>query len=437
MLFRVASALNYHLPRRLTQAGMLAFAGVLLTGAVGTDLDQSVAFQAFALLFSLLALASLWVPWFRGQFAIQRQLPRLASVGQTFRYRVQVRNLSPRGYGDLELMEDLAEPHLSFERFATAMRSMRRRAFRLLPEPGLGVQVRPAVSKPVGLGNLKPHGLASAEVEITPLRRGHLRLDGVTVAARDPLGLVRAFVQIKAAQSVVVLPKRYPITRMAFSGTRHYQPGGVALASTVGESEEFVSLREYRPGDAFRRIHWRSWARTGRPIVKEYQDEFFIRHGLVLDTFARPGQELLFEEAVSVAASFACSLDTQESLLDLLFAGARSYCFTAGRGLGRSEQILEVLASVEPSRKGGFDLLSELVLRHASLLSACICIFMAWDERRQELVRELRAIGLPVLPLVVVDNGNLPKVLDEGQRVYFLKRGEIGRGLQSIGLPTL
>ena len=71
-------------------------------------------------------------------------------------------------------------------------------------------------------------------------------------------------------------------------GQRKYQPGGVALASSIGESDEFVALRDYRAGDPMRRIHWRSWARVGRPVVREYQDEFFVRHALVLDTFAPP-----------------------------------------------------------------------------------------------------------------------------------------------------
>jgi len=108
-----------------------------------------------------------------------------------------------------------------------------------------------------------------------------------------------------------------------------YQEGGVALAANVGRSDEFVALREYRRGDPLRHIHWRSWAKTGKPIVKEFEDEFFVRHALVLDTFdGEPNSEVL-EEAVSVAASFACTVLTQESLLDLLFVGNQSYCFTA------------------------------------------------------------------------------------------------------------
>src|SRR5439155_587474 len=131
---------------------------------------------------------------------------------------------------------------------------------------------------------------------------------------------------------------------LALPGVRKYQRGGVALAGAVGDSEEFVSLRDYRPGDPLRRVHWRSAARVGRPVVKEYQDEFFVRHALVLDTFAEREESDVFEEAVSVAASIACSIQTKDSLLDLLFVGPETYCFTAGRGLGHTDHMLEVLA---------------------------------------------------------------------------------------------
>src|SRR2546430_12423661 len=49
---------------------------------------------------------------------------------------------------------------------------------------------------------------------------------------------------------------------------------------------------------SLRRVHWRSAARVGRPVVKEYQDEFFVRHALVLDTFAERAESDVFEEAV-------------------------------------------------------------------------------------------------------------------------------------------
>src|SRR5262249_52154644 len=162
------------------------------------------------------------------------------------------------------------------------------------------------------------------------------------------LNLFRGFARVSLPQTVLILPKRYPLPEFALPGTHKYQQGGVAFAASVGESEEFVSLRDYRPGDPLRHVHWRSSARTGRLVVKEFEDEFFVRHALVLDTFATPEQGLAFEEAVSVAASFVSTVETQESLLDLMFVGAQAVCCTTGRGVSNAEHALGILASVQP-----------------------------------------------------------------------------------------
>ena len=184
--------------------------------------------------------------------------------------------------------------------------------------------------------------------------------------------------KLPGPHSVLILPKRHAMPAFELPGTMKYQPGGVSLASSVGESEEFLALREYRPGDPLRRMHWKSFAKLGKPIVKEYQDEFFVRHALILDTFGGRATGRFFEEAVSVAASLAYTIRNQDSLLDLMFVGPQAYCFTSGRGVGHIEQILEILASVQVCREKTFESLEHLVLAHARGLSGCVCVFLAW-----------------------------------------------------------
>jgi uncharacterized protein (DUF58 family) len=434
-LYRLATALQYRIPRRLTRPGLLAASAMIMTGAIGVDVDQSLAFQAFALLFCLLAVSVGWTLFFRGRFAVERVLPRMASVGQPFGYTVRVRNLAARSYQQFDILEDLADPRPGYDEFRRLMRPKgRMRAFRLAPGTRPSLDCRRATVSLAELGAFNPNGTSDAQVQVTPLQRGPLRFESVTVARRDPLGLVRAFATVRLPGTVLVLPKRYRIPAFALPGTQHYEPGGVALASSVGESEEFVSLRDYRPGDPFRRIHWRSWARAGKPIVKEYQNEFFVRYGLVLDSFIGANSSELFEEAVSVAASFACSLERKESLLDLLFVGTQAFCLTTGRGLGESERVLELLASVQSAEEDRFDTLRELVMQHASALSGCICVLLDWDEPRKELVRRLREQGIPVLVLVVAEQSlaeDLKKKLaSDGIRdVYLLRAGKIEEDL--------
>ena len=142
----------------------------------------------------------------------------------------------------------------------------------------------------------------------------------------------------------------------------------------------------------------------------------------------------LFEEAVSIAASFACTIDTQESLLDLLFMGPEAFCFTIGRGVAHADQMLELLAAVTPSLGVPFQELQELVLRHSAAVSGCICLFVAWDEQRRELVRRLTAAGVPVLVLIIRAAGGpeLERAPDEPAALHVLEAGQIEKGLARI-----
>jgi uncharacterized protein (DUF58 family) len=183
----------------------------------------------------------------------------------------------------------------------------------------------------------------------------------------------------------------------------------VSLASSVGDSEEFLALREYRPGDPLQHIHWKSFARTGRPIVKEFQDEFFERHALVLDTGTLQGENAAFEDAVAVAASFVYTIDTQECLLDLLFVGGEVRHYVAGRGQLQSEHMLEVLAGVGPSAPQGFDALARTVLEARVQLASCILVLVDWDAARRRLAESLAASGIEVRAILVCAPGAAPR----------------------------
>src|SRR6185312_15817291 len=106
---------------------------------------------------------------------------------------------------------------------------------------------------------------------------------------------------------------------------------------------------------------------------------------------------------------FANTIVTQESLLDLLFIGEEAYCFTAGRGLGYADQMLEILASVRPCDDKPFANLESLVLDHVNAVSGCVCVFVSWDDARRNFVKKLKALNLPVMVLVVSEPGQREK----------------------------
>ena len=394
-MFSAVSAIWLWMTRRFTSAGFLALGTLVTAGALGIDTNQTLAYQIFSFLCALLAAAMLVALAARPRFRVARILPRMITAGEAFDYRVLVENLGARPADGLTLLEDLGDPRPAFAEFRSALRFPTYRGWWRL-----AMRKEVAHIGECALPPLAPRAAAEVRVRGIAYRRGTLRFDGATVARADPLGLFRSLAHAALPDRLIVLPRRYKLPRLELPGARRYQHGGVTLASSVGDSEEFMSLRDYRPGDPLQRIHWKSYARSGKPVVKEYQDEFFERHALVLDTFT-DGDDAAFEEAVSLAASFACTLDTQESLLDLMFVGAESYCYTAGRGQMQQASLLEILAGARASADGAFRRLHDAVLARRAALSGCILILLAWDEARRTLVRELQQGALPLQVLVV------------------------------------
>jgi uncharacterized protein (DUF58 family) len=441
-LYRVVTRWWYWAHRRLTRAGLAVLGSLMLCAMLAPDTDNNLSYQALPLLLCLLIIAY-GLSWlFKAPFSATRRLPRFGTAGCPLDYRVTVKNLSAEVQSGLVLLENLADPRPPFKEWLAVQRAEQKvlRSFHFS-----GRRFRSPFKVAVVKDAVVPTAAPGQEVEVrgvlTPLRRGILRLTGISLARPDPLGLFRRLTTVALPQSVLILPRRYGLPAIALPGTVKYQEGGVALAASVGQSEEYVALRDYRHGDPLRHIHWRSWARVGRPVVKEFEDEFFVRHALVLDTFTDHPRSEVFEEAVSVAASFACTLPTQESLLDLLFVGPQSYSFTTGRGVAHMEQMLEVLASVQACSDQAFRTLEHLVLGHVEVVSGCICVLLAWDEARREFVRKLKVLGVPVLVLVIVPPGQRQALepgplQEEPDRFYVLQVGQIELGLAKLRSAT-
>ncbi|MEQ1772936.1 MAG: DUF58 domain-containing protein [Burkholderiales bacterium] len=395
-IFSLVAASQRLIDRRLTRAGMLVGSVLIGTAALGVDTNLTVAYRIFAFTASLIFVGWIATLLQRGHYAVERHLPRVVTAGEPFSYRVTVSNLANAPRDGLALIDDLADPRPPLHEFRARIKFPTYRAWRRLINERKACRV-----DELALPELAPRGALDVTVRGEALRRGNQHFQGMTVARADPLGLVRALSQMDAPANVLVLPRRYALPPITLPGSRRYQPGGVSLAASIGNSEEFVGLRDYRPGDPLQRIHWKSYARAGEPVVREYQDEYFERHALILDTFSGTEHAAAFEEAVSIASSLACTVNTQECLLDLMFVGAESYIYTAGRGQMTTGNLLEVLAGVQLCASKPFSTLQNAVTARRGLLTGSICILLAWDDARREFIRMLRTMGVPVLALVV------------------------------------
>src|SRR5262252_9575312 len=151
----------------------------------------------------------------------------------------------------------------------------------------------------------------------TFVRRGLYTLTGYRVATKFPFALFRKSRDVDAPLEVLVYPARVMVPRPApRTATR-----GENRANRTGRRGEFFGLREHRPGDDRRDVHWKSSARTGRLLVREYEDELAREVTIAVDnalpaatrqavgdtavTPAFEAQISVVERAISMAASLA------------------------------------------------------------------------------------------------------------------------------------
>jgi len=238
-------------------------------------------------------------------------------------------------------------------------------------------------------------------------RRGRYVIPGPTVRSTDPLGLVAGRAQTLADEVLLVYPRFYSMESFDLPMGRRYQPGGIPLASRTGDSLEFLGTREYRQGDPIRHIHWRSWARIGEPVVMEFQEEYFSRIALILDTFvprrARPGEEDAFEKAISVVASVADFFSRSDYVVDIFAAGPDIYEVSAGRSLAYLENILDVLACLESCQETPFEVLGPSLFAKLSQITSVVAVVLDWDRSRAEFLRRVKASGVELRILIVRD----------------------------------
>ena len=424
-LFRAITGVSLWMHRRFTRAGLLAVCALVLTAVFGVDTSLTVAYQIFTFLAALLAIALISAGFGRTPLAVQALMPRTLTAGEPFSLRFSVRNTSDAALDGAALRAELSDPRPAFAEFRSVL---------TYPTYGGWLRLvagnRIADLEEIPVPALVARGATESEARGRARRRGRLQSRSIDSARSEALGLMRKLMPAAGSADIYVLPKRYPLPMLTLPGTRRNQPGGLPQGSSVGDSEEFLGLRDYRPGDPLQRIHWRSFARTGKPVVKEYQDEFVARHALILDTHAGEGAVAVeaFEEAVAVAASFAWTIDTQDCLLDLMFVGGEVHTFTAGHGYLLPEHLLEVLAGVAMKAEDDFQMLADAVRGRREQLSGCVCILLRWDERRRVLLDALRASGASVLPLLIA--AQAPQSVPPGVRV--LHPGRIAEGLAGL-----
>jgi uncharacterized protein (DUF58 family) len=206
---------------------------------------------------------------------------------------------------------------------------------RLLGLPGRAVIAR-----------VPPGGTVLVSLPTVFPRRGWQRFPAVQVEVRLPLGFFVKTVRWPQIGEVLVYPRRVRVGTVRWTGlTRREEAAARGRGRRGGDVEH---LREFRPGDDRRDIHWKQTAKQQRFIVVERRERPMPSHYLALDRQLprRDDDELLrrFEDLVSEVASSALEQLRRGEPVGLVIGGT---VLPPGSGSAHARRLLEQLALVQ------------------------------------------------------------------------------------------
>jgi uncharacterized protein (DUF58 family) len=203
--------------------------------------------------------------------------------------------------------------------------------------------------------------------------RGRYRLGPVKVSTRFPFGLFRRTITLDLPDTLLVYPRLGHLTR-AWS-TRHHESFEGANRRQQREthiSGDFFGVREWRLGDNRRAIHWRSSARRGSLVVRQFEQHRTRDVALLVDLW-QPAEATADDlDNVELAVSFAATVITdlcRKGGNDLLLGitAAEPVQLVGPASLVLLEDAMESLALAEASAE---DRLPELLDQAAGQLEA-------------------------------------------------------------------
>jgi uncharacterized protein (DUF58 family) len=267
------------------------------------------------------------------------------------------------------------------------------------PEPGIGVLSGDGRALHL-LITLLPLRAVERTIRVRCRQRGVFQVESVSLLVADPLRLYPRRREEGTGARLLVFPRIVPLEQIGLKA-------GLAIGDLRGplivlpDPSRPVGVRDYRPGDSPRQIHWKASARRGSYQVKVL--ERTVRRDLALyldvggfDHSWLVYREALFERAVTAAASLANATIERGGSVSLACGGSEAIALPAGSGLDQLRVILEALAVIGPTEGRPIESMVAATLWRQPAGTTIVVLTPAPSEALLAELEPIRRRGSPV-----------------------------------------
>ncbi len=318
--------------------GLVFCSMMMFLGLAAINSQASLLFGVFGLMIGVLLVSGVISRWVLRGVTIERRPPETAQVGRLTRIRYRVDNRK-RFWPTFSLT--IAELDVGG----------RGKVFDRQPHAYV----------------LHVAGGMAAEVaaDIVPVHRGWIELDRLQLSTSFPFGFIKRAIVRRVSDRLLVGPPRTPLEPTALNHFFSAESTGLSQRPRTGGNDELFGLREYRPGDSPRDVHWRRSARllavpkasrTAAPLVVRQMHRVSPPRLVVIPVMRAREQtkESLaeVEKNLAVAASLIAGAADRGISVGLLLrapdaAVGRWQEFRPERGKRQRRELLSVLAEAE------------------------------------------------------------------------------------------
>lgn len=188
---------------------------------------------------------------------------------------------------------------------------------------------------------------------VRPTKRGEYVFPDLHIRITGVLGLCVLSQTLKIKDRVKVYPNLKDLRNSnILMAQKKRLLAGLQKIRSLGVGSEFESIREYNPGDDFRRINWNVTARTGHIYTNHYEPERNQYIYLMMDTSRVMNEEIneitKLDYAVNAAFTVAeIAINYGDNIGLLSFDSDIRRIVTAGKGTGQFQRLAENLYNIQ------------------------------------------------------------------------------------------
>jgi uncharacterized protein (DUF58 family) len=242
-------------------------------------------------------------------------------------------------------------------------------------------------------------------------QRGHYFLGPVVAESGDVFTLFTSKEERLVRDPIIVYPQVYPLDELGFPSRAPFGEDK-ARHSLIEDPTRTRGIRDYRPEDGFRHVHWKASARRSELQTRVYEPTSDMNLMIVLDVATMPKiwqgiRPDLLERAISVAASVANYAAERRWTLGLLSNGVprsdQPIKVLPGRSPDQLARILEALAAVTSFTAGSIEAILQVESPRIPLGATLVVVSAVENEELLATLIQLREAGRRVVLVSLAD----------------------------------